>query len=303
MAARATKHPVFQPGWLEPLRQGRTDFPPQNHDPHVPLSPYNEFFVGVDPAGDGFSRMAIVSVIFDTAHRPPGCAYRCLVAAAEVVPKRIIDIDAGDMIVNHVLRVRAAIPQLAHATAVICIENNSILVPQSLVRSIKANPRAQNMGYMTERVGGKHGGGTGTGATTGTGTQEMVVRAGTRTTNRSKEAIVGKLTDLLIDGALGFHARFLVPHPESQPRGEETVADSKRLFVDELAGMHMEFCRGTGPQASQERGVIKYRGYNAQTGGRSHDDKFMALGFTLQCMPLYKANPALFARIVQPGAR
>jgi hypothetical protein len=69
-----------------------------------------------------------------------------------VVGKRLIDVDLGDVIVQHALRVRAAVPELRNAQAVICIENNSILVPHSLIRAIKANPRAINMGYMCENI-------------------------------------------------------------------------------------------------------------------------------------------------------
>jgi hypothetical protein len=126
------------------------------------------------------------------------------------------------------------------------------------------------------------------------------VRAGTRTTNKSKEAIVARMQDLLMSNSLTMHRRFLVPHPEQQPPGEETVEASRKLFVDELANMQMEFCRPTGPVASQhQRGHIKYRGFRAD-GHRANDDKFMALGFCLQCYPLYMANPRLFVRVVVP---
>lgn len=148
IAARANRVPCFQPHWLEPLRTGATDWPPLQH--HGPLGQFNEFFIGIDPAGDGFSRMAIVSAVFDNTQ--PGGQWCVRVLAAEVVGKRLIDVDLGDVIVQHALRVRAAVPELRNAQAVICIENNSILVPHSLIRAIKANPRAINMGYMCENI-------------------------------------------------------------------------------------------------------------------------------------------------------
>ena len=146
------------------------------------------------------------------------------------------------------------------------------------------------MGYMCENLRSQHR----------TGLDGIDIRPGTRTTHKSKEAIVAKLTDLLLNNALNMHRKFHVPHPDQQPQGEVTTEDNRTAFIDELANMHMIFCEPKGPQARQfQRGHIKFKGY--KNGQKANDDKFMALGFSLQCYPLYISAPQLFMRVVQPN--
>jgi len=285
-AARSTRTPVFEPHWLAPLRDVKNDYRPP------PYTEYKEFFIGVDPAGDGFSWTTLVSVVIDRGNpRPFGVDYRLIAVACEVVPKKLVEVDLGVMIVNHALLVRQKIPELANATAVICVESNTILIAQHVTSSIKRNPRAYNMGIMMENASARK---------TGQGVAGIDVRAGTRTTNQSKESIIAKLQDLLQGEALHFHHLFFVPHPDKQPQNQQGVENARKLFVDEFANMCAEFVQSKGPVASQQKGYIRYKGYQAD-GHKANDDKLMALGFCLQCEPLYRLEPRLFMRTVQQG--
>jgi hypothetical protein len=282
-AAATNRLPVFRPEWLLPLRSREHDFSPVG--PRV----YNEFFVGFDPAGKGFSRTAIVCIAFDTVNPPPGVSYRAVILSAEVIPRTITD-DIGRDIVLHIQKVRLTIDGVRSARAIICIENNSILVADSVRVAIERMAGVHNnMGIMCENA-----------RTAGRGTaSEIDVRSGTRTTNRSKEEIVNKLRALLVEGALQFHKKFFIPHPELQPPGEVTDEAGRALFVDELASFCGEICKSKGPIASQRKPHVKYRGYRID-GEKAHDDKLMAAGFCLQCYPLYKLAPQLCVQVVGP---
>ncbi len=286
-AARSNREPLFSADMLGPLRDRACDY----------ISPvaneYPEFFLGVDPADKGFSRTAILGLVFDTLNPPTGVSERCLLVTAEVLPKvSITTEELGDWVVRHALAIRRTIPSLRNARAVICIENNSILVAQSVTRAITRNPQAMNMGCMMENEKGRQG----------PGMAGIDVRAGTRTTHESKERIVAKLRELLWEGALCFHRNFFIPHPEKQPPGENLVSVGQHLLVNELANMCAEYCQPKGPVAGQKPGHVKYKGYNSD-GTRATDDKVMALGFCLICYTLYKRSPHLFMRALPLGGR
>jgi hypothetical protein len=76
-AARPTIEPVFPNLWLQPLRDRTADYAPGATPTH-----HRAFFVGYDPAGDGFSQNVLVSVLFDAAAAPsPYIPYLCVVRA------------------------------------------------------------------------------------------------------------------------------------------------------------------------------------------------------------------------------
>jgi len=289
-AAANNRTPVFRSEWLQPLRDGTNDWPSAQWNPHVPLGDFEEFFVGIDPAGGGFSRLILLANIIDRTRASGGAQYQCVVVACEAVGKLLIEMDLGDIIVDFALQVRATIPGLRHARAIICIESNSILVPHSIVGSIQRNSRATNMGYMCESA-----------AAPANPNGLIDVRPGTRTTNRSKEAIVSKVRDLLVAGTLCFHRQFFIPHPEQQAPGEENVKVGRELFIEELGNFCMEVIQPTGPVAKQQRPHVRYHGVRASSNQAANDDRLMALGFCLQCEPLYRANRQLFVHIVQQG--
>jgi hypothetical protein len=291
--AATDRLPVFRPEWLAPLR--RADYV---YNPPPGSRVYGEFLVGVDPAGKGFSRTAICSFLFDTRDRPPGLNYRCVILAAEVLPgKTINSYELGQAVIEHIQHVRATIPGLRYARAIICVENNSILVADSLKVAIERTPGAAgpegNIALMHEHAGRRRG------VAQGAGEPEFDVRAGTHTTNRSKEEIMTKIRSLLVEGGLQFHARFSVPHEFQQPPGESSVEDAKRLFVDEIANIQGEIVRGQGPRAGQKRPTVKFRGFRAD-GQKATDDKVLALGFCLQCYPLMTLCPELVIDVVRP---
>lgn len=282
MAAQSNRLPAFHPAWLTPLRDPTRDYqPPTARD-------LAEFFVGLDPAGGGFSNTAIVSVAFDRLNPPPGCEYRLVVLAAEVLPKWFNTADLGDEIVRHVLRVRATIPGLRQAKALICIENNSIGIADNIERGVQRRADAINIGIMQERR---------THATTA----EIDVRAGTHTTNRSKEAIVARVAALLTSDALHLHARFFVPHALEYAAQLAAHADTspRERFVNEIANICGEIMTPKGA-SGQVRPVIRYRGYRAD-GQRATDDMFWAMGFCLQCQTLYSIAPQQYVRWTKPG--
>lgn len=285
-AGRSTRVPVFHPDLLAPLRN------PETGTFRLPVTgiEYDEFFIGVDPAGGGFSCLAIVSMVFDKINRPLGLDHRLLILGAEVIPgKTLTTMDLGEDIVNHALHIRQTIPQLRNAMAVICIENNSMLVAPSVTRAIMQNPRALKMGIMQENVKAMRAG-------TG-GFNAIDVRTGTRTTKRSKESVILKMNDLLLNGAFAFHPQFCVPQPLKQPPGRETAEVARQLLIDELANYCQEYCHSKGPIASQQKGHVKYHGFSAD-GTPVNDDKFMCLSFCLICQPLYAMGSHLFVKTV-----
>jgi hypothetical protein len=285
-AAASNRLPVFLPEWLAPLRNRANDFAP------LMERAYPEFFIGVDPAGKGFSRTAVVSVLFDPVNPPPGVSYRVVVLSVETLPRTITNQDLGEWIVRHAQRLRATVRGLRHSTAVVCLENNSILVADSVKAAIRSTPGAINMGIMHENAKtAKRGTG---------GLSEMDVRAGTHTSNSSKEANIVKMRTLLVEQALQFHKEFFIPHPEQQPVGEG-IEVARELFVDELAAICAEICKSTGPIASQRRPHIKYRGYKTN-GEKANDDKVWSFSFCLTCYPLYRLSPHLFVLTVANAA-
>jgi hypothetical protein len=281
--------PIFDPAWLAPLRRPDWVYEVDERNPRT----HQQFWIGIDPAGKGFSRTVICSFLFDRSNHPPGLDYRVIILAAEILPgKTINSYELGKSTIEHVKHVRASIPGLRNAYATVCVENNSIMVADSLRVAIERTPGAAglsgNIGLVYEEVArGRGRGGHGAGA------EPMFdLRAGTHTTNKSKEEIMRKLRALLLEGGLQFHSHFTVPHPERQPPGESSPEDAKRLFVDEIANIHGEIIRSTGPRAGHKRPTIKYCGFTVD-GQRANDDKAMALGFALQCYSLTLIAPHL----------
>ncbi len=81
--------------------------------------------------------------------------------------------------------------------------------------------------------------------------------------------------------------------------GEELTETARALFVEELANFCMEVIQPTGPVAKQQRPHVRYHGVRPSNNQQANDDRLMALGFCLQCEPLYRANRQLFVHIVQ----
>ncbi len=134
-AAANNRTPVFRSEWLQALRDGTNDWPSAQWSPHVPLGDFDEFFIGIDPAGGGFSRLILLAVIMDRTRGNNSAPYQCVVVACEAVGKLLVDMDLGDIIVDFALQVRATVQGLRHARAIICIENNSILVSPSSLKN------------------------------------------------------------------------------------------------------------------------------------------------------------------------
>jgi hypothetical protein len=292
--AATDRLPVFRPEWLAPLRR-----PDWVYNPREGSRFYPTFLIGVDPAGGGFSRTAICSFLFDTLDKPLPLAYRLVILAAEVLPgKTITTDDLGRWVVEHIQHVRTTIPGMRNARGIVCIENNSILVASSVKLAIERTHGAAgasgSIGIMHENAGRR-----GRGQRQGVGEADLDLRAGTITTNKSKEEIANKVRNLLVEGGMQFHAQFCVPHEREQPPGESSVEDAKRLFVDELGSIHAEIVRGQGPRAGQKRPGIKFRGFRAD-GQKARDDKYHALGFCLQCYPMLLLAPHLVLDCVQP---
>jgi hypothetical protein len=224
-----------------------------------------------------------------------------VVLASEVLPGKTINAyELGRMIIEHIKHVRATIPGLRNAQCIICLENNSLLVADSVRVAIERTPGAAgpagNICLMFEEVGGRRGtrGGSGQGAA-----EPMFdLRAGTHTTNKSKEEVFKKIRALLLEGGLQFHSHFCVPHASIQPPGESSVEDAKRVFVDEIANIHGEIIRSTGPRAGQKRPTIKYRGFTVD-GAKANDDRVMSMGFCLQCYSLALIAPHLVIDLVE----
>ena len=237
---------------------------------------YPTFFVGFDPSGDGFSRSVVVTVVFD--------GERCIVLSVETLTVCSTDVAVGEWLVNHALAIRSTIAGMRFAKAVFCIENNSILVAESVHRAIRESHISnyalmhENRQYASPSRGGNPG--------------NIDVRAGTRTTQASKEQIMARIRNLLLRKALVFHHQFFLPHPDKQPRGE--VTNARDLFVDEISHIHAEQVRPKGPVASQTAINLKYKGFNPD-GSRAKDDKVMALGFCLLCQPLFDMAPDLYS--------
>lgn len=71
VTGRSLVEHVFEKSYLDPLYDRSQDVA---YD-----MPISHVFVGIDPAGGGFSQSVIISGIFDRANRPPGAAYTFIV--------------------------------------------------------------------------------------------------------------------------------------------------------------------------------------------------------------------------------
>lgn len=277
--AKSNRLSVFLPGWIAPLRDPACDYRP------VGARDYNEFFIGIDPAGGGFSNLAIVSVLFDKTHPPPGTTYTAVILAAEIVTG--VDVtthDLGEWVVRHADAVRRTIPGMRTAKAIVCIESKSIMVASSVTQAIMKLAIGGNMGVMMENAG----------ARSSLAATDIDLRAGVTTTNASKEQIITKTRTLLTNGAMRMHHAFFVPHPERQPPTERD-ATQRTLFADEVANICAEIIKPNGPVARRGKAHIKFSGYSAG-GQKATDDRYWAFGFCVQCLPLYDAAPQHFVK-------
>lgn len=69
IGAKAGASPAFQRAWIEPLFDTRNDFrDPLRRDRRV-------FYVGYDPAGEGFSKNVLLSAFVDATPQPNGAPY------------------------------------------------------------------------------------------------------------------------------------------------------------------------------------------------------------------------------------
>jgi len=75
---KSTSQPLFEPLWLDALRDRARDYAPSSRREH------RHVFIGVDPAGEGFSQCVIISALFDTLERPPDQPYTCVVRSTSM---------------------------------------------------------------------------------------------------------------------------------------------------------------------------------------------------------------------------
>jgi hypothetical protein len=275
--AKSTRMQLFDRELVAPLRDRNFQYET------IPMGAYPYFFVGFDPAGGGHSNSVIVSVLFDTSMGIENAT--CVVLSTEVLNDvNLTTYKCGNYLIEHAERIRYAIPGLRSATAVFCIENNSLLVADSVAEAIQ---QSDFMNYAIMCENRKRAA-----PNTLLGT-ESVVRAGIRTVHKNKEEIMMKIRKLLSRHSLRIHRDFFFPHPEMHFREGVTVDVAKDQFVDEVANMHMYEDKSRKPVTNRAT-VWKIGGFTSD-GQQTTDDKVMALGFCLLCFPLYLASPNFHA--------
>jgi hypothetical protein len=162
-------------------------------------------------------------------------------------------------------------PGLAAAPAFIIIESNSIMVAESTKREIvRLN---ENRVYVIEEDRRK-----GRGAHVG----EEEIRAGTRTTNATKEWQMNAIHELLAQRALRMHAQFVVSQPDQQPANQP--GEPRDHIISELRTMSVER-KAPKTVTPYSKTVLKFSGRHPN-GGRARDDYVMALGFILLMRPV-----------------
>ena len=68
---------VFEKDWIDCVADGANDFNSGDG-----CREFSHVFTGYDPAGEGFSKNAIVSVVFDKNNKPFGAPYNCIVRSS-----------------------------------------------------------------------------------------------------------------------------------------------------------------------------------------------------------------------------
>lgn len=166
---------------------------------------------------------------------------------------------------------RRALPGLTGTPSFIVIESNSIMVAESTKREVQRLHEPQV--YVIEEDRRKNRGARG---------GEDEIRAGTRTSNATKEWQMNALFELLSLSALRMHASFVGAHGDQPgtPR-DHVIAELRNMRVERLSP------KRPSPYAKV---TLRYSGRHPN-GGRARDDYVMALGFILLIWPVILQSP------------